>query len=487
MVDEGPSDGALLMGLWLQLAWAPLPLASNRWPLLWLLMAGTGLLLLLALWQWRRHLPLAGQRLWQVRLPLGLLAALVLWQWLQTVPLPPPVLRALSPQAWAAHAAAAQALGQPLQAATLSVEPAITRVQAAWSLCLWTVFALVVLVLRNRHRLDRLAFWLVVAALLQALLALLLWSAQARYTLLYTELTHHVAQGSFVNRNHLAGYLVLNLSLGIGLMLARLGRDGPPHGHGWQARLQAVLRFALSDKMRLRLMLVVMVMALVMTRSRMGNSAFFAALLVTGVLALLVTRRSAPQMVALIASLVVIDVVVVGTWVGLEQVVQRVQETELLIEQGGTQESVEARQLAARYALDLVRDFAWTGSGAGTFYGAYWPYRVPGGSMIDHAHNDYVELAADLGLPGLALLGALVLATAWVCIITLARRHTAVPRGMAFGVLMAMVALAIHSTVDFNLQIPANALLAVVWLAIGWSAWALPSGARDRHRASSGP
>jgi O-antigen ligase len=484
MTDPGPSDRALLVGLWALLAWAPLPLASNRAPALWLLIAATAGLLLLAAWQWRWHGALALQRLRPVWLPLALLGLWVGWQWAQTVPLPAEWLQALSPQAWLAHSAVAQALGQPLTHAPLSVEPGATRLHAAWSLCLWVLFALVVLVLRSRHRMDRFAFWLVAVALLQALLALLLWSQQARYTLLYTEVFHDVAKGTYINRNHLAGYLVLNLSLGIGLMLARLGGPSPARGRGWQAGLQAVLDFALSDKMRLRLMLVVMVMALVLTRSRMGNSAFFVALLVAGLLTLLITRRSAPQMVALLASLVVIDVVVVGTWVGLEQVLDRVQGTELLIEQGGSQESVEARQLAARYALDLVGDFFWTGSGAGTFYGAYFAYRVPGSSLIDHAHNDYVQFLAEQGLPATALLGALVLATAWVCVATLARRRTALPRGMAFGVLMAMIALAMHSTVDFNLQIPANALLAVVWLAIAWSAWSLPSGQHDRRRSA---
>jgi hypothetical protein len=39
---------------------------------------------------------------------------------------------------------------------------------------------------------------------------------------------------------------------------------------------------------------------------------------------------------------------------------------------------------------------------------------------------------------------------------------------MAFAATMAIVALLIHSAVDFNLQIPANAALFVVMLALGW-------------------
>jgi hypothetical protein len=42
---------------------------------------------------------------------------------------------------------------------------------------------------------------------------------------------------------------------------------------------------------------------------------------------------------------------------------------------------------------------------------------------------------------------------------------------------MSIVALLVHSTVDFNLQIPANALTIAIILAMGWIAYALPPGA----------
>jgi hypothetical protein len=41
-------------------------------------------------------------------------------------------------------------------------------------------------------------------------------------------------------------------------------------------------------------------------------------------------------------------------------------------------------------------------------------------------------------------------------------------RGMSFACIMGVVAILIHSWVDFNLQIPANAALFVVLLALGW-------------------
>jgi hypothetical protein len=39
---------------------------------------------------------------------------------------------------------------------------------------------------------------------------------------------------------------------------------------------------------------------------------------------------------------------------------------------------------------------------------------------------------------------------------------------VAFGVVMGIVSIGIHSTVDFNLQIPANAFIFVILLALGW-------------------
>jgi hypothetical protein len=68
--------------------------------------------------------------------------------------------------------------------------------------------------------------------------------------------------------------------------------------------------------MRLRLLLIIMVIGLVLTRSRMGNSAFFAAMLIVGAMAIVLARKTAPQTIVLIASLVIIDVLVIGTWVG---------------------------------------------------------------------------------------------------------------------------------------------------------------------------
>lgn len=475
---QGVADRWVFYGLLALLVWAPLPLGSNRLWAIGLLLLIVSVLLLGALLAWWRYPVLAWQRLSLFKWPLLLLACMVSLSWLQTLPLPPNWVAALSPQAAAAQAGA--------DAMTLSIDVYQSRVMASLSFVYFGAFLLAALTVRQASRLDILAQTLVWSGVAQAVLAVVLLSIKADYQIFFVHLSHHDAIGSFVNRNHLAGYLCMTLSIGIGLMLARLsGR--PVRHHGWRTRLLAALEFVLSPKMRLRLLLIIMVIGLVLTRSRMGNSAFFAAMLIVGAMAIVLARKTAPQTIVLIASLVIIDVLVIGTWVGLEKVVDRIQGTEVRIADGGASESIEARSEAARTALAIVRDYPLVGTGGGSFYNIFLSYRSPQYeySFVDHTHNDFVEIATDFGLTGLGILGLLVALTLGVALRTLATRRSPLPWGIAFGATMAVTALLIHSTVDFNLQVPANALTIVVVLAMAWSARTLPSSAEKSRTAHS--
>lgn len=482
--DKPLSDRPVFWGLLLLLVWAPLPLASaNTWSMD-ILIAWSQFLLLGTAYAWRHAAPEAFARLSRFRWPLGLLGAFCALQWFQLVPLPAAMLAFLSPETLAVQDGVAD-----LQ---LSLDPQQTRIYAALSFAYFSCFLVSTVVIRDAARLDKLAQVLVYSGLLQALVGVVLFSLGARYPLFFFDVVHANVLGTYGNRNHFAGYMEICLSIGIGLMLSRLGsgRDWRWRGN-WKQRLQAAFEFMLSPKMRLRMILVIMVIGLVLTRSRMGNAGFFAAMLIVGVISIILSRKLAPATVMLIASLVIVDVVIVGTWVGLEKVVQRVQQTGMTEAEGLKSESVEARQSAAKHALDLVNDFPVFGTGAGSFYGTYSRYRTDRPGYWDHTHNDYVEMAADYGLLGVGILGAFVLLTLAKGVQILRKRRSSLARGMAFGVLMAVVALIIHSTVDFNLQLPANALTLVVVMSMAWIAAELPSGAtaspekkrRRRHRS----
>jgi len=195
----------------------------------------------------------------------------------------------------------------------------------------------------------------------------------------------------------------------------------------------------------------------------MGNTAFFTSLLVAGAIGLILSRHATRSTVVFIASLVIIDIFIVGAWFGVDRTIQRIEQTTT----GDMRERVDP----AIYAVNILSDYPIFGTGGGTFYNAYARYR--GADILpyyDHVHNDYMQIATETGMPGLVLLGSIVLLTFFAAVLALSRRRDPLARGVAFGVVMGVTALAMHSTVDFNLQIPANAFLFSVLLALGWLA-----------------
>jgi len=123
----------------------------------------------------------------------------------------------------------------------------------------------------------------------------------------------------------------------------------------------------------------------------------------------------------------------------------------------------------------MVQDYPWTGSGFGAL-SELIPSYLPRGESGSWAelHNDYLEVYVAGGLIALAL-------AAWLAA-TFVRRVARVVRLEAangrllpsLGLVLGLVALAVHETVDFNLQIPANALQFVVIAAIGVAPLARP-------------
>src|SRR5207237_9267017 len=120
------------------------------------------------------------------------------------------------------------------------------------------------------------------------------------------------------------GELDMWLEGGVGRVPADHARPGAT---GWRDSARQLLRTLLGNKARVRLALVVMVTGLVLTRSRMGNTAFFATLTGVGCFYLLAVRKLSGRTITFFASLLIIDLLVVGNFFGLEKVAERIQHT----------------------------------------------------------------------------------------------------------------------------------------------------------------
>jgi len=108
----------------------------------------------------------------------------------------------------------------------------------------------------------------------------------------------------------------------------------------------------------------------------------------------------------------------------------------------------------------IFRDHPWGGTGFGTLVVVYPRYAsFYDGRVVDHAHNDYLELLADAGMVGGALGLCLIAALYWRGLANLRGTKSAVARAAIAGALSACTGLLLHSFVDFNLHIPSNAMI----------------------------
>lgn len=112
--------------------------------------------------------------------------------------------------------------------------------------------------------------------------------------------------------------------------------------------------------------------------------------------------------------------------------------------------------------VKMIRDYPLWGTGPGTWQWFHLKYRDP--RMVMHpeyAHSDVLNLASDYGLVGFALVVAIFACFFWHVVLLARRSNDSEQRSFAIGSAMGVTALLVHSWFDFNMHIPANALLLV--------------------------
>jgi O-antigen ligase len=265
--------------------------------------------------------------------------------------------------------------------------------------------------------------------------------------------------GPYVNRNHFAGFteLVIPISL-VPLVLGKVRRE----------RWFLVSLFA-----------VVPIGALVLSASRGGIISFSVEL---GVLLLwLVLRRTVGRHL-LSGGAVLLLAFLMVSWLGVQQLVERFSSLESLEVTVGKRASMRAD------TWRIFLDHPWTGTGLGTLQLVFPAYEtLYDGRIVNHTHNDYLEGLAETGIVG-------GLCCVWFLGILLfdSLRRLSQPRGafastVQLSGLIGCLGFLTHSLVDFNLHIPANALLFFLMAnlattEIRQAASQAPSSASARHR-----
>jgi O-antigen ligase len=384
------------------------------------------------------------------------------WGALQATPLPRSLVAVLSPEAAELQSRAADLLERPAATtATLSLAPDLSRGNASWWAILGLALAAAAVAGRDHRHRRVLALALMGAAVFQILYGTRRWSEDA--SLIWGVTVPAGAgrlRGTFVNPDHLAFFLELPLAAtGAWIWWSlRRGRSAL----GLERRILLV-----APPLLLWLALFA---AVAFTGSRAGLLAAVGATVAQGVAAAIPRRRwrLAPGGVGL--SLLGIAAV---AGLGLQQGLGRWLATTPYDVSWG------ARRAVYGATVDLWQRFPWTGSGMASFRDVFplvAPAEVGGGWW--HAHNDWLEALATLGLPGalLLLIGLAALVSRLFTVLGGTSRGE--DRAAALAAYGALVAAAVHSALDFGLTIPANAL--ALTLLAGAAA-----GAPSRPRAAA--
>lgn len=450
-------DRILFVGLLALVAWLPLPWGSNRFAAEAFIGVAAGVLCVIYLcsqmFRSGRTALSPKSYIW----PLLLWALWLAWIFFQTIPLSQELLATLAPSAAQYYLSVFPDLVAANHAWPISVLPENTQQRLLLSLGYFSLYILVLGLARDRDRLKLLGQVIVISALAQAMYGGIMTLSGLEYGFFEKKTAYlGLATGTFVNRNHLAGYLELGAAMAIGLILADLKVADLS---SWKKRFIAMLDFLFSTRLRIRVFLVVIVVGLVLTRSRGGNLAFFTALIALAPTYLFFKERQLfLKSAILFVSLLAVDVWIVSNWYGLEKLTNRIEQTHA---------ETEARTYAFKAFPGLIEEYSRSGSGLGTFaavFGKNQPEDAYG--YYDHAHNDYAEFVIEVGIPGALILALLVGLSCLHAVMVIRKRNDRLRVGICFAFLMASTELAIHSVTDFNLQIPANAATYVIMMAM---------------------
>ncbi|MGF1766057.1 O-antigen ligase family protein [Enterovibrio makurazakiensis] len=437
------------------IVWLPIPLGSNRdwaWSIAEIWIALQSIMLIIA---YRGNLPF--EPLKQYKTLLFGLMTFQLWVFVQTLPIHWEWLSILSSKSAEIY----QLVGAP--EGFISLDSRMTLASLFKGIAYTMLVFNAIFLVNSSKRLKQVVMMIVISGTLQAFYAAMVVLLDITESPVFGFTEKGIATGSFVYKNHLANYLMMALCMGLGLIVTQLHTSPSDSRFVFIKRL---LEGILSRKMYIRLCLVIMVIALVMTRSRMGNTAFFAATAIGGIIALVFYKNKPRALTALVGSVIAIDTIVVGALFGLENVKQRLVETSL---------GAESRDQVVIWSLDIIKDFPFTGTGMASFYTIFPMYSKADIGFYDHAHNDYVQFMVEAGIPATLLLGIVVLYALWRAFSTIRTRHSKTMKGIALGCIMSIIGMLIHISVDFNLQPMANALTFILILFLANASAVLPA------------
>lgn len=433
----------LWWGVLLLIALTPLPFGSNR-PWAWSAMALWAFSLLIG---WTITLAFERTRLvWRIAFfPLLLsMGFVIIWIGLTVLPDFGPVH-----PIWQI---AAEQLGHRVHGRiTISVDATLIALMRL--LAYLSIFWLSLQFCREPRRAEQLLILISWTGLLYALYGLINYFIGNAYLLWFERWASlQDVTATFVNRNHYATYAALGM-LSSAVLAIRAFRSAWRLSDRSQPTFARTIECLAGRPLLYYVIMLVIGMAWLQTHSRMGAAAG-----AVGMFAMLALMRAT----GMVRSHLALWVLAFLLGFFLLQV-----SGDITIARLGQTGEIDRLPIFA-IVSDQIRGAPLTGSGYGSFAQAFAVYRdlrLPSAAAFTEAHNSYLELAAEIGLPAA---GAMVLTLVYctlLCLIAAFRRQK--ERSFPIFAVAASLVVGVHALMDFSLQIPAIAILYAAILGMG--------------------
>jgi O-antigen ligase len=255
--------------------------------------------------------------------------------------------------------------------------------------------------------------------------------------------------GPFVNRNHYAGFIGMVFPVVLGLFLFYKPRVS--YASLREKMLELFSRRGTNMYILIGLALVLMAVSVFLSLSRSGIVSLGLSITFFGLM--LFAAKTGSRRWIVIVIICILILLSVG-WFGWDPIIARFEKI-----RNPLGNIADLRPTIWKDTLPMIRDFPVFGTGFDTYIDAYTKYRtLPGEAIVDHAHNDYLELLSDGGLIGFLLFAWYFAAIGIRSFRTFRKRNELYSIYIFIGSVSGIVYMLLHSVTDFNLHIGSNGL-----------------------------
>ena len=365
------------------------------------------------------------------------------------IQLPAFLVRVLSPHsAWATRGL--QMLGvDPHPAFRISMDPLRTLNELLLLGAYFIIFFAVINTYRTKERIRRFFYILAGNALALSMFALVqraFWNGKVFWVVPTISGTSF---GTYINHNHFAGYIEMGIGAILALTLSHFAAPLDSKAKGWRRKFSWLASRELPNVFLGLFLIVVLVTAIIYSLSRGAILSLVLGLMLTKFL--LRANRQSSLRIPIIPFVVVLVTVAALSLVGASTLVHRFSN----LGSYANMYRIDIWQDAA----SMAKDYPVFGVGLGAFNEVFPAYKQSHFEVqTEYLESDWLQAVVEIGLLGMILIGLMV----WVFYKNVmqryAQRRDKQVRSFLFGGTVGVTALLVHSVLDFNMHIPANAL-----------------------------